>query len=77
MKKIIALSLMLSLSAGLFAQKLTIQGSTTVLPIAQAAAEAYMDITQTPTLQYVAGVLAPGSLRSLTARPISLTPRDP
>jgi phosphate transport system substrate-binding protein len=43
MKKIIALSLMLSLSAGLFAQKLTIQGSTTVLPIAQAAAEAYMD----------------------------------
>lgn len=43
MKKITALSLMLSLSAGLFAQKLTIQGSTTVLPIAQAAAEAYMD----------------------------------
>lgn len=31
------------LGTGLFAQKLTIQGSTTVLPIAQAAAEAYMD----------------------------------
>jgi phosphate transport system substrate-binding protein len=41
MKKIIALALLLSV--GLFAQKLTIQGSTTVLPIAQAAAEAYMD----------------------------------
>ena len=41
MKKIIALTLLLSV--GLFAQKLTIQGSTTVLPIAQAAAEAYMD----------------------------------
>jgi phosphate transport system substrate-binding protein len=31
------------LCTGLVAQKLTIQGSTTVLPIAQAAAEAYMD----------------------------------
>ena len=41
MKKIVALSLLLTV--GLFAQKLTIQGSTTVLPIAQAAAEAYMD----------------------------------
>jgi len=41
MKKIIALTLLLSVC--LFAQKLTIQGSTTVLPIAQAAAEAYMD----------------------------------
>jgi phosphate transport system substrate-binding protein len=29
--------------SGLFAQKLTLQGSTTVLPIAQAGAEAYMD----------------------------------
>ena len=41
MKKIITLALLLSV--GLFAQKLTIQGSTTVLPIAQAAAEAYMN----------------------------------
>ncbi|KPK73652.1 phosphate ABC transporter substrate-binding protein [candidate division WOR_3 bacterium SM23_60] len=41
MKKILALGLLLCV--GLFAQKLTIQGSTTVLPIAQAAAEAYMD----------------------------------
>jgi phosphate transport system substrate-binding protein len=41
MKKIITLTLLLVV--GLFAQKLTIQGSTTVLPIAQAAAEAYMD----------------------------------
>jgi phosphate transport system substrate-binding protein len=41
MKKVIALALLLSV--GLFAQTLTIQGSTTVLPIAQAAAEAYMD----------------------------------
>jgi len=41
MKKLIALTLLLAV--GLFAQKLTIQGSTTVLPIAQAAAEAYMD----------------------------------
>lgn len=41
MKKIITLALLFSV--GLFAQKLTIQGSTTVLPIAQAAAEAYMD----------------------------------
>lgn len=41
MKKIIALTLLLFV--GLYAQKLTIQGSTTVLPIAQAAAEAYMD----------------------------------
>ncbi|KPK62547.1 phosphate ABC transporter substrate-binding protein [candidate division WOR_3 bacterium SM23_42] len=41
MKKITALILLLVV--GLFAQKLTIQGSTTVLPIAQAAAEAYMD----------------------------------
>jgi len=41
MKNII--TLLLLLSVGLFAQKLTIQGSTTVLPIAQAAAEAYMD----------------------------------
>lgn len=41
MKKILTLGLLLCV--GLFAQKLTIQGSTTVLPIAQAAAEAYMD----------------------------------
>jgi phosphate transport system substrate-binding protein len=41
MKKILTLGLLLYV--GLFAQKLTIQGSTTVLPIAQAAAEAYMD----------------------------------
>lgn len=41
MKKIITLTLLLVV--GIFAQKLTIQGSTTVLPIAQAAAEAYMD----------------------------------
>lgn len=41
MKKILILGLLLSV--GLFAQKLTIQGSTTVLPIAQYAAEVYMD----------------------------------
>jgi phosphate transport system substrate-binding protein len=41
MKKILALGLLLCV--GLFAQKLTIQGSTTVLPISQAAAEVYMD----------------------------------
>jgi len=41
MKKFFALILLLAV--GLSAQKLTIQGSTTVLPIAQAAAEAYMD----------------------------------
>jgi phosphate transport system substrate-binding protein len=41
MKKLITLPLFLCV--GLFAQKLTIQGSTTVLPIAQAAAEVYMD----------------------------------
>jgi len=33
----------LGLCIGLFAQQLTLQGSTTVLPIAQAAAEAYME----------------------------------
>ncbi len=36
----------LSLFVGLFAQQLTLQGSTTVLPIAQAAAEAYMEINK-------------------------------
>ncbi len=41
MKKAFILGLLLCV--GLSAQKLTIQGSTTVLPIAQAAAEAYMD----------------------------------
>jgi len=41
MKKFLLIAL--ALGTGLFAQKLTIQGSTTVLPIAQAAAEAYMD----------------------------------
>jgi phosphate transport system substrate-binding protein len=41
MKKVCIISLMVL--TGLFAQTLTIQGSTTVLPIAQAAAEAYMD----------------------------------
>ena len=41
MKKCLLIAL--ALGTGLFAQKLTIQGSTTVLPIAQAAAEAYMD----------------------------------
>lgn len=41
MKKLMILGLLLA--TGLSAQKLTIQGSTTVLPIAQAAAEAYMD----------------------------------
>lgn len=41
MKKIFILGLLVC--AGLFAQKLTIQGSTTVLPIAQSAAEVYMD----------------------------------
>jgi phosphate transport system substrate-binding protein len=41
MKKLSFLALVLSV--GLFAQKLTIQGSTTVLPIAQYAAEVYMD----------------------------------
>jgi phosphate transport system substrate-binding protein len=40
-KRVIILSLGLCL--GLFAQKLTLQGSTTILPIAQAAAEAYME----------------------------------
>jgi len=33
----------LGLCLGLFAQELTLQGSTTILPIAQAAAEAYME----------------------------------
>jgi len=33
----------LGLCLGLFAQELTLQGSTTVLPIAQASAEAYME----------------------------------
>lgn len=42
MKK--ALIIGLFLYVGLYAQTLTIQGSTTVLPIAQAAAEAYMDM---------------------------------
>jgi phosphate transport system substrate-binding protein len=42
MKKALIVGLLLCV--GLFAQKLTIQGSTTVLPIAQAAAEAYMDM---------------------------------
>ena len=42
MKKALIFGLLLMV--GLFAQKLTIQGSTTVLPIAQAAAEAYMDM---------------------------------
>ncbi|MBN2621313.1 phosphate ABC transporter substrate-binding protein [candidate division WOR-3 bacterium] len=41
MKKAILLSLLTV--AALSAQKLTIQGSTTVLPIAQSAAEVYMD----------------------------------
>lgn len=41
MKRILNLGLLLFV--GLFAQKLTIQGSTTVLPIAQSAAEVYMD----------------------------------
>jgi phosphate transport system substrate-binding protein len=41
MRKLFILGLILSV--GLFAQKLTIQGSTTVLPIAQYAAEVYMD----------------------------------
>ncbi len=41
MKKALILGFLLCV--GLFAQKLTIQGSTTVLPIAQAAAEVYMD----------------------------------
>jgi phosphate transport system substrate-binding protein len=41
MKKLIMLSLVIF--TGLFAQKLTLQGSTTVLPIAQSAAETYMD----------------------------------
>ncbi len=41
MKKILMIALMLAV--GLFAQKLTIQGSTTVLPIAQHTAEVYMD----------------------------------
>jgi phosphate transport system substrate-binding protein len=41
MKKLFILGVILSV--GLFAQKLTIQGSTTVLPIAQYAAEVYMD----------------------------------
>jgi len=40
-KRVIILGLGLCL--GLFAQELTLQGSTTVLPIAQAAAEAYME----------------------------------
>lgn len=35
--------LVLCLIAGLFAQQLVLQGSTTVLPIAQSAAEAYME----------------------------------
>lgn len=41
MKKII--SLLLIAGAALFSQKLTIQGSTTVLPIAQRGAEVFMD----------------------------------
>jgi phosphate transport system substrate-binding protein len=41
MKKVLILGVVFF--TGLFAQKLTIQGSTTVLPIAQAAAEVYMD----------------------------------
>ena len=41
MRKLFILGVILSV--GLFAQKLTIQGSTTVLPIAQYAAEVYMD----------------------------------
>jgi phosphate transport system substrate-binding protein len=41
MKKAVLFSLLVV--AGLCAQKLTIQGSTTVLPIAQSAAEVYMD----------------------------------
>ncbi|MCX7994410.1 MAG: phosphate ABC transporter substrate-binding protein [candidate division WOR-3 bacterium] len=40
MKKLLVLSILLSLG---FTQSLNIQGSTTVLPIAQAAAEAYME----------------------------------
>ena len=40
-KRVIILGLGLCL--GLFAQELTLQGSTTVLPIAQASAEAYME----------------------------------
>jgi len=41
MKKFLILGMVVF--SGLFAQKLTLQGSTTVLPIAQAGAEAYMD----------------------------------
>ncbi len=41
MKKMLLIGLLLSVCV--FAQQLTIQGSTTVLPIAQATAEAFMD----------------------------------
>ncbi len=43
MKKLLALGLILGISVLLADEKLTIQGSTTVLPIAQSAAEVYMD----------------------------------
>lgn len=40
MKNLLVLSLLIGLG---FSQSLVIQGSTTVLPIAQASAEAYME----------------------------------
>jgi phosphate transport system substrate-binding protein len=53
MKKMIMFTL--SLMVGLFSQQLTIQGSTTVLPIAQATAETFMEINTTADIMIRGG----------------------